>query len=196
MKTTKTIKKSLCAIILAAGSSSRFGQNKLLYPVGNIPMYEHTVKLIQKLQLDCIILITKYPQIIQKIDRNILVVENNETNLGQSHSMQLGIRAALKQGRHFDGYLFTVCDQPYLTFKSLQKLCAAWQSKGGICALSYRQKRGNPVIFAAKYLPELLQITGDTGGRAVIKNHADDLTLVEVANAAELTDIDTPDSLK
>jgi len=30
-------KKSLCVVILAAGNSSRFGANKLLYPINNIP---------------------------------------------------------------------------------------------------------------------------------------------------------------
>lgn len=189
------MKKSLCAVILAAGDSSRFGQNKLLYRIDNRPMYEHTVALIQKLQPDFTILVTKYLQIIQKIDRNILVVKNNETHLGQSHSMQLAIRAALNQNIHFNGYLFTVCDQPYLSIDSLQKLYTVWQDKGGICALSYRQKRGNPVIFAEKYLPELLHISGDTGGRAIIQSHLNDLTLVEVAHYSELTDIDTLDRL-
>lgn len=188
-------KKSLCVIILAAGNSTRFGLNKLLYPVNNRPMYEYTLNLIQKLQPNCTILVTKYPQIIQKINRNIIIVENNATYLGQSHSMQLGIRTALNQNKHFDGYLFIVCDQPYLKIDSLKKLYSIWQDKGGICALSYEQKRGNPVIFSAKYLSKLLKITGDTGGRAIIKSHLNELTLVEVTNPIELTDIDTPDML-
>lgn len=187
-------KKSLCAIILAAGNSTRFGQNKLLYPVNGRPMYEYTLNLIGKLSPDLSIIVTKYPQIITKIDRNTLVVENNQTYLGQSYSMKKGILAALQQ-KKFAGYLFTVCDQPYLKIKSLQKLYDTWQEKGGICALSYNKKRGNPVIFSAEYIPELLQVSGDRGGREVIKNHPDKLTLVETADFAELIDIDTLDCL-
>ena len=44
-------KKSLCAIILAAGNSSRFGQNKLLFPINNRPMYSYTFELIKNYRL-------------------------------------------------------------------------------------------------------------------------------------------------
>ena len=188
-------KKSLCAIILAAGNSSRFGQNKLLFPINNRPMYSYTFELIQKLSPDFSIIITKYPQITKKIDQDTLIVKNTETYLGQSHSMKLGIKAALQQNQNFSGYLFIVCDQPYLKFDSLQKLYDTWQQKNGICALSYKQKRGNPVIFSAKYIPELLKVNGDTGGREVIKKHLNELTLVEVNEPIELVDIDTIDKI-
>lgn len=47
------------------------------------------------------------------------------------------------------------------------------------------------MIFAQKYVPELLTIHGDKGGRIVIQKHLDELTLVEVNSAKELVDIDT-----
>ena len=136
-------KKSLCVVILAAGNSSRFGANKLLYPINNIPMYQYTLNLIKKLNPKQTILVTKYPEITKKIDPNIIVVPNYNTHLDN------------------------------------------------ICALSYKGKRGNPVIFAQKYMPELLTIHGDKGGRVVIQKHLDELTLVEVHSAKELIDIDT-----
>lgn len=187
-------KKSLCVIILAAGNSSRFGANKLLYPINNIPMYQYTLNLIKKLNPKQTILVTKYPEITKKIDPNIIVIPNYDTHLGQSHSMQLAIKASQQLSsadNNIDGYLFIVCDQPFLTFTSLNNLCQTWQKKGNICALSHAGKRGNPVIFAQKYLPELLAIQGDKGGRIVIQKHLDELTLVEVNSAKELIDIDT-----
>lgn len=188
-------KKSLCAVILAAGDSTRFGQNKLLYPVDGRPMYEYTLNIVKKLSPDLSVIVTKYPQIIKKIDRDILIAENYQTYLGQSHSMKKGILTALKQRQHFAGYMFIVCDQPYLKAESLQKLYDTWQEKGGICALSHDKKRGNPVIFSAEYIPELLQVSGDRGGRAVIKNHQKELTLVETSGPNELIDIDTLNNL-
>lgn len=47
------------------------------------------------------------------------------------------------------------------------------------------------MIFAQKYVPELLAIQGDKGGRVVIQKHLDELTLVEVNSAKELVDVDT-----
>lgn len=187
--------KSLCVIILAAGNSSRFGTNKLLYPINNQPMYQYTLNLIQKLNPAQIILVTKYPEITKKIDPNIIIVKNFDTHLGQSHSMQLALKASQKHISIIDGYLFIVCDQPYLTFSSLKKLSITWQTTDKICALAYQKKRGNPVIFPRRYLPELLKFQGDTGGRTVIQQHINDLCLVEVNSAQELIDIDTLDTL-
>ena len=187
--------KSLCVIMLAAGNSSRFGTNKLLYRINNQPMYQYTLNLIQKLNPAQIILVTKYPEITKKIDPNIIIVKNYDTHLGQSHSMQLALKASQKHISIIDGYLFIVCDQPYLTFSSLKKLSITWQTTDKICALAYQKKRGNPVIFPKRYLPELLKIQGDTGGRTVIQQHIDDLCLVEVNSAQELIDIDTLDTL-
>lgn len=187
--------KSLCVVILGAGNSSRFGTNKLLYPINHQPMYQYTLNLIRKLNPTQTIFVTKYPEIIKKIDPNIIIVKNFDTHLGQSHSMQLALKISLQQSQPIDGYMFIVCDQPYLKFSSLKKLYNTWQVKDKICALAYQQKRGNPVIFPRRYLPELLKIQGDTGGRTVISQHIDDLCLVEVNSAQELIDIDTLDTL-
>lgn len=183
-------RKTLCAVILAAGASSRFGSNKLLYRIGTQPMYRHIVNLIEKLQPDGCIIVTQYPEIASNVPGDFTVVINKNTLLGQSHSMQLGIKAALQKAS-FDGFLFCTGDQPYLSLASLQKLCRMWQQHGGICALSHKKRRGSPVIFSAEYLDELMAVHGDTGGRAIIRRHIDELTLAEIDDADELQDIDT-----
>lgn len=181
----------LSAIILAAGNSSRFGSNKLLHTVNNIPMYQHTVNLIEHLNPAQKIIVTKYPNLYKRIPADFHIVENYATDLGQSHSMQMGIKKSLQLDLQITGFLFIVSDQPYLTIDSLQKLYRTWQQHQGICALAYKHKRGNPIIFARKYIDELLEIKGDIGGRYIIKNHLDELTLVQANSAKELVDIDT-----
>lgn len=57
-------------------------------------MYQYTLNLIKKLNPKQTILVTKYPEITKKIDPNIIVVPNYDTHLGQSHSMQLAIKAS------------------------------------------------------------------------------------------------------
>lgn len=183
-------RKTLCAIILAAGASSRFGANKLLYRIGTQPMYRYIVNLIENLKPDGCIIVTQSPEIASNLPDDFTVVINKNTSLGQSHSMQLGIKAALQKAS-FDGFLFCTGDQPYLSLAGLQKLCRAWQKSGGICALSHEKRRGSPVIFSAEYCDELMAVRGDTGGRSIIRRHIDELTLVEIDNAGELHDIDT-----
>ncbi|MBQ7754245.1 MAG: hypothetical protein IJR78_00760, partial [Clostridia bacterium] len=55
-------------------------------------------------------------------------------------------------------------------------------------------KRGNPVIFPASLFPELVQISGDKGGRRVIAAHRDLLRTVQVP-AWELKDIDRKEDM-
>ena len=47
------------------------------------------------------------------------------------------------------------------------------------------------MVFAEKYRKELMELTGDKGGKRVVKRHMDDLYLMEVEDAEELRDLDT-----
>jgi molybdenum cofactor cytidylyltransferase len=47
------------------------------------------------------------------------------------------------------------------------------------------------VLFDRTLFPELLAVTGDQGGRAVIARHGDEVERVEVGEAAALLDVDT-----
>ena len=49
------------------------------------------------------------------------------------------------------------------------------------------------MVFPKALYPELMALSGDTGGSAVIRAHRDLLTLTEVGDPAELVDVDTPD---
>ena len=64
-----------------------------------------------------------------------------------------------------------------------------------LVGLSHNGVRGNPCIFPARFFPELLALTGDRGGSAVIRRHEEELLLFEAA-AAELEDVDTPQALR
>ena len=54
---------------------------------------------------------------------------------------------------------------------------------------------GNPALFARRYEPELMMLTGDRGGRAVIRCHSGDLYRHETASPRELEDIDTREKM-
>ena len=54
----------------------------------------------------------------------------------------------------------------------------------------------NPKIFSSRYRDELMNLSGDTGGRQIIASHSDDLLLVEAADEIETIDIDTNETLE
>ena len=59
-----------------------------------------------------------------------------------------------------------------------------------IACLSYEGEMGNPVVFHPDYKKELLALTGDVGGKKVVKRHMEEVFLVEVKQKRELFDID------
>ena len=102
--------------------------------------------------------------------------------------MQIGLAAA----KESSACLFTVSDQPWLTAETIVELVHKFLSehKGMACTL-LGTKTGNPCIFSRKYYQELMEITGDKGGKQIINRHPDDVVYLEIKDARELVDIDT-----
>ena len=62
--------------------------------------------------------------------------------------------------------------------------------------MSSGKKAGNPVIFSDIYIEELSRLTGDMGGRHVLRRHMADVRFLEVDDSRELQDIDTREQLE
>lgn len=206
-------------ILLASGLSRRFGGNKLLYPVDGIPMYLRALRcavFVRRRLGTRIIFVTSSRELAKRAvmeaakaegeghtGRNqteepageywpsagIQAVLNNRPEEGISRSIRLGIQAAGAGPE--DWLLFSVCDQPWLTGEEVCRLAERALSSGrGIAALSRNEEAGNPVLFKGSYADELLALTGDRGGKAVLKRHWEDVLLVEAEHEKSLQDLD------
>lgn len=213
-------------ILLAAGFSKRFGSNKLLHRIDGMPMYRYAVEAAKEFQERFmeplqkpgkgekvrLIAVTAYEEIgrelcsrdgfipydnpagYMKPDRRLVFNRNQE--LGISHSIALGIRAAGAVTEE-DGLMFMVCDQPRLAAGELFRLAEEFRrKKKTIVCLSDGDRTGNPVVFSGRYREELLSLRGDTGGKAVIKRHPEEVYLCSASDPAALEDIDYIDNGK
>lgn len=191
--------KKTAIVILAAGNSCRFGKNKLLYAVGNEPMFLNALrKAVQiqkrmKAEISSVTVVTQYPEIQKQAESlGARVIWNPFPQEGIASSMRLGLMEACRDGEQ-DACLFMVADQPWLTVESLEKLIQSFMiSDKGMAAASIKGEPGNPCIFSRKYYPELRKLTGDKGGKRVLKAHLEDVVLYEIKNEKELTDVDKP----
>lgn len=181
-------------ILLAAGNSRRFNGNKLLATYKDKPIYMHIVEKVIKLDFNKIICVTQYEEIKEAlIDTNVNIVMNDNSNLGISTSIKLGINF----DKEADGYMFMVCDQPFITLDTLNKLIDTFiNGDKGIVSVGCGNTIGNPVIFLKKYINELLLLEGDNGGKRILKGHLNDLKVVNIDNNIELIDIDTQEEFK
>lgn len=190
----------IAVILEAAGNSTRFGSNKLLHimddgrPMASCVMdavceAEDTLHRSRRKGIKGFrkILVTQYEE-VAALAPDFETVMNNRPDLGISHSMQLGIKAA----GDADAYMFCVCDQPYISPETICRLIDEYKKgTAGIISLSWKGEMRNPKIFSSKYRNELLSLSGDTGGRQIIAGHAGDISLIEAGSEAEVRDIDS-----
>ena len=181
----------IACILLASGFGRRYGGNKLLALWEGVPLYRRAFAALPPALFSPAVITSQYGQILSDAGKaGYLPIQNCHPWEGVAAGIRLGLQAAWRS----DGALFAVCDQPNLTTDSIIKLLNAFQeSPDRIHALAWRGKKGNPVIFPKALYPELMALSGDTGGSAVIRAHRDLLTLTEVSDPAELVDVDTPD---
>lgn len=183
------------AILLAAGCGSRFGSNKLLYPLGGKPMYRHIYDRLLLMQregrISTLLVVTSHPEVAEAVRPETPVIWNDRPDLGIARSLHLGLTALREQHPDLEACLFAVGDQPGLSAGTLREFLQSYQNTAkGIAACSSCGTAGNPVLFAAEYFPELLALTGDRGGKRVMLCHPEDTFLFEVS-PEQLRDIDT-----
>lgn len=177
------------AIILAAGESKRFGSKKLLEEFLGKPLIQHVLDEVVKVEFEEIVVVTQH-EAIKKLEstHKIHMIDNENVDKGISHSIYLGIN----EERDYDGYMFIVGDQPFITSQIIETMIAKFQGgNGNILCMSHKGRRGSPTLFDKCYKNELLQLTGDIGGRQVMKNHPECVINCEIDDPICLEDIDT-----
>lgn len=189
--------KQIGVVLLAAGSSSRYGGIKLLDWIEGKKMYQYALELAAGLQGAVKVIVTGYEEIRREGEAlNIKAVWNDRPELGISKSLQLGLEAVLEEKKEIDGVLFLVCDQPWLSAATVEGMTRDFcQGEKGIlcpvCTDGGTKEFGNPCIIGRAYFEELFMLEGDRGGKKVICSHKEDIQVFYVEEKQELTDIDT-----
>ena len=186
-------------LYLASGSGRRFGSNKLLAEFRGKPVFRwglDTLLEVQKSRSDCAVLVVSRYEEIRNTAKalGLSAVDNPDSDKGISHTIRAGLNAlTVNPGDYF---LFAVADQPHISGKTVENLLD--EAKNGVLAATaaFGEREGNPALFSADLLPELLALEGDRGGRKVLKNHPGQVRKVQVAEETELFDVDTPADMK
>lgn len=179
-------------IILAAGEGKRMGKVKLTLPLGDKQLIEWVLQAAKLTPLD------KYFLVVRPEDKDIIkigkswgaeIVLNPDFRKGMSTSIK---KALLKiNTQEAEGFFLILGDQPLITPKIINKLMKSFSpGKGEIVVPYFKDKRGNPVLFDICWKDELMAVTGDVGGRVLIKAHPEKIKRVNISDRAILFDID------
>ena len=186
------------ALLLAAGQSRRMGgPNKLLAEIDGTPMVARVAQRLLASRARPIIAVlgNRADEIDAALGRlPVERVRNPDFADGLSTSLKRGI-AALPAD--LDGVLVCLGDMPLVSGRHVDRLIAAFNPLEGraIIVPTRHAKRGNPVLWARRFFPEMARIAGDVGARHLIGEHAEMIAEIEMDDDAILVDIDTPDAL-
>lgn len=182
-------KKSVAAIILAAGQSSRMGDNKLLLPLGDQPILEHVLLSAMACDFAQITVVYTQPEVEALAQRyGADTVYNADSIRGQSTSIVLGTAHTAP----VDGLIFISADQPFVSGSTIKQMRRLFDTHPDcFVAAAIGDKRSSPVIFPWQYRQDLLELTGDIGGRGILMAHKEKLLLCQCAHEMECFDVDT-----
>jgi molybdenum cofactor cytidylyltransferase len=197
-KETTEAGRQVAAVVLAAGKSTRMGANKLVAEVGGKPLVRIAVEQALASRASPVIVVTGHQR--EEVERAIVglpvkLVHNPDFDEGLGTSLRAGIGAVPDTAA---GAIVCLGDMPQVDAPLIDKLVGAFDPERGALVVipAIDGKRGNPVVWARRFFPDLMKIVGDIGARHLIGENTDAVVEVAVTGNAALTDVDTPDALQ
>lgn len=183
--------KQIVGILLAAGSSRRFGADKRLHSLADgTPMALTSARRLAQACNRSIVVLRPGDTVLASLlaVEGMATVVCHEAALGMGHSLSRGVAASAEA----DGWLVALADMPYIESASYHAVLTALQNGASLARPVCQGKVGHPVGFGANHRRDLLALTGDQGGRTILDAHRNDLHLCPVADTGMLKDIDQP----
>jgi CTP:molybdopterin cytidylyltransferase MocA len=193
---SKPITPAITAVLLAAGSGSRFSgsAHKLLTVISGQTVFAWTLQNCLAAQFQQLIVVTGAVDLSAQIAEakfaaeNLIEVHNENWQTGMASSLQCAISEAQRHGA--SSVVVGLADQPAIKPSSWQRVATA---TAPLAVATYNGVRGNPVRIHAELWP-LLPTNGDEGARSLFKSHKD--LLEEVACDGSAQDLDTSSDIE
>jgi len=185
---------SLHAIVLAAGSSSRFGSPKQLVRVDGRPLLHAAVSRAVDVAGHAVsVVLGAHAADLAPLLRHSAasIVINRDWSEGMASSIRAGVS---RLPGSCGGVMLILADQAAVTAEDLRRLASTWRRQPGyIVAAQYGSTLGAPAVFPASCFRDLAELRGDRGAQVLFKRNPDRVVRVPMDSAS--IDIDTPEDL-
>ncbi|MET0272004.1 MAG: nucleotidyltransferase family protein [Phenylobacterium sp.] len=185
------------AVVLAAGSGVRFGGGKLLTAYRAGVLLDAALGAAFAAPVRAVTVVTgadsaAVTDAALTFDPTVQIVHAHDHAEGMGASLRAGI-ASLPDDT--TGVFVFLGDMPRVPIEVLKPLAEAVAAGAPAAAPVWQGRRGNPVVLARELFPALLDLTGDTGARAVLQGLGERLALIEAPDDGVLFDVDEPGDL-
>jgi molybdenum cofactor cytidylyltransferase len=186
---------NVVAILLAAGSATRFGSDKLLHSLPHeVPIAIQAARHLKVVfKKDIFAVVRPDAAALAKLlhDEGCKVVVCDRAAEGMGASLACAVRAASDAG----GFVVALADMPFIRSSTIAAVHDALAAGAPLVAPFFRARRGHPVGIAASFRRELEALGGDEGARTIIAANEKSLRKIPVGDPGVLRDIDTPGDL-
>ncbi|HMJ04964.1 MAG TPA: nucleotidyltransferase family protein [Chthoniobacterales bacterium] len=184
--------RSVGAIILAAGQSSRFGKPKPLLPWAGESLVRRAVRAATEAGCARVVVVVGAAgeEIARELrETNAEIVRNPDAPRGMGTSIRCGVQHLCASPEQLDAAVLLACDQPLVEAQVIAALIARWQESGRVIVASrYADTLGIPALFQRSGFDALLNLPDASGAKALLES----TVTAEIAFEAGAIDIDTP----
>lgn len=185
---------SLFAVVLAAGTASRFGSTKQLAKYDGQPLVARAVRAAESIcGARSVLVVGNDHHAVTAACQPLqgFFVYNPDFTEGIAGSIRSGVRCIAQQA---DGILLLLADQPLIDKKHLGTLETAWRAAPDlIVASAYAGTVGPPAIFPKRDFASLLSLEGDRGAKALLESSDGRLKTISFEGGS--VDVDEPEDL-
>lgn len=187
-------RKKVSCMILAAGKSTRMGQQKLLMPFEGKTMIRSIVeKSLNSNSDQTLVVIGSHKEELtnELAEYSVNLVENTKFEEGMLSSIQVGFVALHSE---FEAVIVLLGDQPMVSEEVINRLISVFQKTAkGLIIPTFNGKRGHPVLISSKYQRSIQLLNPEIGLRDLFLKNSQDILEIEVPTNEVLKDIDTPE---
>lgn len=186
--------QEIVGILLAAGSSTRFGSNKLLHPLPDgTPLAVSSLRNLRAAVPRVVAVIrpgaAELERLLREGGAEVTVCDRADEGMGTT------LAHAVRASGDADGWVVALADMPFIRPDTVRRVAERLQAGAQIVAPAWRGERGHPVGFAGRFRTDLERLAGDTGARELLKAHARLLERVVCDDPGVIRDVDTPADL-
>lgn len=181
-------------LLLAGGSASRFGSQKLLADFRGAPLVAHAARRLTEGTGATVLAViplgsAALREVLEPLGCEVLESDRCAQGLGGSLS------AAVEASAQASGWIVALGDMPLVPVQTIAEVTRAIEEGAFIAAAVHDGRRGHPVGFSRDLYDELVALRGDAGAREVLKSHRDRIVAIDAADPGIFTDIDTTTDL-
>lgn len=190
---------SFAGVILAAGASTRMGQDKALLPWQGGTFLASAICALQPVtELVIVVAGENEDNLAPIVNANAaFLVRNRFPEQGQFSSLQRGLEEVLNRGR--DAAVVTLVDRPAPGVETIQRTKDEFlQGDDNIWAVipEFNGRHGHPIVIGREMIDAFLRAPAGSNARDVEHAHQNHIRYLAVTDPNVILNVDTPEDLE